>query len=187
MSSIIIAFPVSRGNFSIKVRDTLTSYGFDDVTIVASASEALQEMHLRKNGILISCVKLPDMYYRELIQYLPDNFRLLLLDTEYNIGSLRESDIVALTVPISTRDLINTVRTMDAAYGHKEKSKKGKPRKTRSEKEEKIIAEAKSALMNRNHLTEPEAYRFIQKTSMDTGRTLVETAQMIILFADRSD
>jgi response regulator NasT len=31
-------------------------------------------------------------------------------------------------------------------------------------------------------MTEPEAYRFIQKTSMDTGRTMLETAQMILLF-----
>ena len=30
-------------------------------------------------------------------------------------------------------------------------------------------------------MTEPEAYRYLQKNSMDMGRTLSETAQMILL------
>ena len=34
--------------------------------------------------------------------------------------------------------------------------------------------------MERNHLTEEEAYRYLQKTSMDTGTNMVETAQMVI-------
>ena len=42
---------------------------------------------------------------------------------------------------------------------------------------------AKAILMLKNHITEEEAYRYIQKTSMDTGRSMAETAQMLILFA----
>ena len=52
----------------------------------------------------------------------------------------------------------------------------------RAEEDKKTVNAAKLLLMNRNHMTEPEAYRFIQKTSMDTGRTMLETAQMILLF-----
>lgn len=33
--------------------------------------------------------------------------------------------------------------------------------------------------MERNHMTEEEAHRYIQKCSMDTGTNLVETAEMI--------
>ena len=35
-------------------------------------------------------------------------------------------------------------------------------------------------LMERNHLTEEEAHRYIQKSSMDNGTNMVETAQMIL-------
>ena len=35
--------------------------------------------------------------------------------------------------------------------------------------------------MERNHLSEEEAYRYIQKSSMDTGTNMVETAQMILM------
>lgn len=36
-------------------------------------------------------------------------------------------------------------------------------------------------LMQRNHLSEEEAYRYIQKSSMDSGTNMVETAQMILM------
>lgn len=34
--------------------------------------------------------------------------------------------------------------------------------------------------MVRNHMTEEEAHRYLQKTSMDSGTNLVETAQMVL-------
>lgn len=34
--------------------------------------------------------------------------------------------------------------------------------------------------MARNHMTESEAHRYLQKCSMDSGTSMVETAQMVI-------
>ena len=42
------------------------------------------------------------------------------------------------------------------------------------------IKNAKSLLMERNHLTEEEAFRYIQKSSMNNSTNMVETAQMIL-------
>ena len=53
-----------------------------------------------------------------------------------------------------------------------------------SPEEKKILDKAKAILMERNGMTEPEAFRYIQKTSMDTGRTSVETAEMILFLND---
>ena len=47
-----------------------------------------------------------------------------------------------------------------------------------------IIEKAKLVLMDRNGMTEPEAFRYIQKVSMDTGRKSVETAEMILITND---
>ena len=55
-------------------------------------------------------------------------------------------------------------------------------RKVRSQKEQKTIDEAKALLMDRNHLSENEAHKYIQKLSMDSGNSLVETAEMILAF-----
>lgn len=55
----------------------------------------------------------------------------------------------------------------------------------RSDAGRKDILEAKQLLMERNHMTEEEAHRYLQKTSMDSGTNLVETAQMLLTLMDR--
>ena len=56
---------------------------------------------------------------------------------------------------------------------------KQKP-KVRSEEELALLKAAKELLMERNHMTEEEAHRYIQKCSMDSGTGMVETAQMVL-------
>ena len=46
--------------------------------------------------------------------------------------------------------------------------------------EKQVIESAKNILIERNHFTEPQAHRFIQKKSMDMGRKMVETALIIL-------
>jgi response regulator NasT len=43
-----------------------------------------------------------------------------------------------------------------------------------------MIDRAKRGLMKKNRMTEEEAHRYLQKTSMDSGTGLTETAQMIL-------
>ncbi len=50
-----------------------------------------------------------------------------------------------------------------------------------SAEEQGVLRRAKTLLMKRNHLSEPEAHRYLQKTSMDTGRTIVESAHMVTM------
>ena len=50
-----------------------------------------------------------------------------------------------------------------------------------SAEEQGVIRRAKKLLMKRNHLTEPEAHWYLQKTSMDTGRTMTESAHMVTM------
>lgn len=65
--------------------------------------------------------------------------------------------------------------------------KKYNPSRKRSEKEQEEIAKAKQILMKQKDMTEPEAFRYLQKCSMDSGRTIVETAQMIILLQKKNN
>ena len=53
-------------------------------------------------------------------------------------------------------------------------------KKARSPGDKVTIDKAKLLLMERNNMSEPEAYRYLQKNSMDMGRTLLETAYMIL-------
>ena len=65
--------------------------------------------------------------------------------------------------------------------GRLQRKKKKQPGK-RTEKEQRIIEDAKQLLMERNNLSESEAHKYIQKLSMDSGNSMVETAEMILAF-----
>lgn len=185
MSCIIIAFPVSRRTFSGKVKTLLQSRGYDEVICVGTAAEALREIRVRDTGLVISCAKLPDMYYRELLDFLPRGFSLLLLDSAGNISNLRETDVVAIALPIKVHDFTSTVQMMTLSAEQEYQALLQKKKEKQAVQGKKDIDDAKALLMERNHMSEPEAHRYIQKTSMDTGRTMAETAQMILLFSDR--
>ena len=47
-----------------------------------------------------------------------------------------------------------------------------------------MIEQAKALLMERNGMSEEEAHRYLQKTSMEGGRNMTETAQMVLSVMD---
>ena len=149
---------------------------------VSTAAAALQEVGRLSHVIVISGIRMPDMDYTDLADCLPKYFELLLMDTRQNVSHRRQPGLVAVTMPVRIPEFVNTVRmmleNMDRQVSHA-----GKKRQQRSERARECIQEAKYMLMERNHLTEEEAYRYIQKNSMDTGRTMTETAQMILTLA----
>ena len=49
---------------------------------------------------------------------------------------------------------------------------------------ERIIEQAKALLMERHHMTEPEAHKYLQKCAMDSGTGLLETAEMVISLSE---
>ena len=86
---------------------------------------------------------------------------------------------IAELVNGDARRALNTLEMM-AAEAQRRRRKQRQLPKRRSEKEKGILKEAKGVLMERNHMTEEEAHRYIQKCSMDSGTDMVETAQMVL-------
>ena len=68
---------------------------------------------------------------------------------------------------------------MSQAIERRRRRARLRPRQ-RSPEEAALIKEAKEILMNRNNMSEEEAYRYIQKCSMDSGTNMVETAEMVL-------
>ena len=92
---------------------------------------------------------------------------------------MESSDVIAVSVPLSAFDLINTLSMMSRKEERKRKKKSRKP-SPRPREEQAVIDKAKALLMERNHMTESEAHRYLQKHSMDNSTSLVETAHMIL-------
>ena len=104
---------------------------------------------------------------------------MLLVDSSNLWSDCQDNDIVCVAMPIKVNDLISTLEMMLEAQIRRRRKLRSAPRK-RSPEELKIIDEAKHVLMERNNMSEPEAFRYIQKCSMDSGNTMVESAQMVM-------
>ncbi len=183
MSVIIIAFPAGKQKTASRIRDLLNRHGYSDVMLITTGSEVLQETGRRDGGIVISPMALADMHYTDLLDFLPENFDMLLLDSGAGISTGRETDVIAVTMPVKVHEFIETVNMMMDTVERRLSKAAKRAKRVRSERDENYINNAKLVLIERNHMTEDEAYRYMQKTSMDTGRSMVETAQMILTMA----
>ena len=174
MGSIIIVMP--RQEDANRVGDIIRrSDIWEEVIACTTGSEVLRLVRSQDISLVVGTKKYSDMGYEEMVSYLPPNVRMMLLTKDASLVPFSDS-VVKVMMPFSAADFINTIKMMVPSSFP---TKKKKPIK-RSLADQKVIDDAKALLMDRNGMTEPEAFRFIQKAAMDTRHTLVEMAQMIL-------
>ena len=177
MINIIVVLPKIEDAKGI--RGVLMKNGFQVTAVCSTGAQVLNQLQDINDGIVICGYKMADMIYTELHDCLPSGFDMLLLASQAVLNEHRYSDIMCLAMPLKVHDLLNTVDMMSRAIMRRRRREKAKP-KVRKPEETALIKEAKELLMSRNHMTEEEAHRYIQKSSMDSGTNMVETAQMIL-------
>ena len=176
MSSIIVALPKEED--ANRIKEILQRYGFRPSALCGTGSKALSCAHQFDYGIIICGRRMRDMNYTELMEYLPNNFEILLLASASALSACPPG-IMTLAMPFRPNDLAGTVEMILQQQARRYGKSKAVPKK-RTEREQNYINNAKMVLMDRNHMTEQDAYRYIQKCSMDSGTNMVETAQMIL-------
>jgi len=175
MGGIIIAMP--RAEDAARVEDMLRNAGMEDVIFSCrTGSQVLMNLRERDADLVICTKKLSDMGYEEIVEYMPSYANLILLTKDASVYS-SSSNVIRLLLPFRSGDLINTISMFRGPL----RLKKKKPPTVRSDEDKKIIDSAKQLLMTRNHMEEPEAFRYLQKSSMDSGRSMLETAQMVLV------
>lgn len=182
MVNIIVLFPKAEDAKAIK--DLLIRTGFSVVGVCTTGAQAAALTDDLNDGIVVCGYKYSDMMYNELREILPDYFDMLLVAGKARWEECRDNDIVCVEMPIKVRDLIDTLSMMVESVERRKRKKRLKP-KLRTPEEEALISEAKALLMERNNMSEEEAHRYMQKTSMDTGTNIVETAHMVLDLMDR--
>ena len=176
--NIIVAFAKSQDAQNFK--SILSRSGYDGIITCTSGVQALSAMDDLGSGVIICGYRLSDMLYSELLADLPAYFRMLMIASASRASEETESDkFIYLPSPIQKSDLLSTLELM--MEGVQRERKRAKQRRmNRSEEDKKIIEKAKALLMERHHMTEPEAHKYLQKCAMDSGTDMLETAQMII-------
>lgn len=177
MFGIIIIFP--RMEDANNMKSLFIRNGFEVHAVCTTGAQAISVANELDGGIVVCGYRMPDMHCVEINRYLPKGFEMLLIASEARIAELDGSGILSVSMPLKTKDLLDTLKIMTHRYIQKKRRERQKP-KVRGEKERAVIEEAKLILMQRNHMTEEEAHRYLQKNSMDSGVNLLEMAQMVI-------
>lgn len=181
MANIIVAF--SKRENVAGIRNVLARSGMEVSAICLTGAKVLQYADTWSDGIVVCGYRLQDMQYIQLRDNLPDSFQMLLVASPDKwIDELPEG-VIGLPMPIKVYDLVNTMEMMIQTLDRQRRRRKARGRE-RSTGERETIDRAKALLMERNGMSEPEAHRYLQKSSMESGTNMLETAQMILTLMD---
>jgi response regulator NasT len=177
MSSIIVVMPTIEE--ARKIGGLLGKHGYRPDLVCSLAADALSESCRLDNGVIICGRRLADMSFIELNDCIPKYFRLIIL-TRNVMAEEYPDNAIKLELPLKISELIGAIEGENAKYFRRPSD--GRVQKqSRDNMDRKYIDKAKEILMKTKGMSEPEAYRYIQKTAMDSSTSMVETARMIIL------
>ncbi len=171
----------------IDLRETLESLGYEVVGEAADGKHAVELARTLRPDIVIMDIKMPEMDGIAALRVLTEeNIAPVLLLTAYGEGELvqQASDagaVAYLVKPFRQSDLQPQIEVALARFGEL--------RTLRAELEDvrealtvrKLVERAKGLLMETQGLKEAEAFRRIQKLSMDTRKSMKEVAEAILL------
>ena len=177
MTNLIVVLPQLETAKSIK--NVLVKNGFSVIGVCTTGAQAISLADGLNDGVVVCSYKLLDMIYSQLRECLSPEFEMLIIASDSFVSECYGSGILCLSMPLKVGDLVSTVNMMIEGIERRRRKKRQIP-KIRNAQEEETIKDAKELLMARNHITEEEAHRYLQKCSMDSGTNLVETAQMVL-------
>jgi len=95
------------------------------------------------------------------------------------LDEIYEYNIVKVGMPVRSHEILSALQVMENTLIRKRKNRCQKPGE-RTDAEKELVEHAKGVLIENKQMTEEEAHRYLQTTSMNNGTNLVETSQMII-------
>lgn len=173
MNHILIAFEGEKTRQ--RMTDIFESSGIRVSAACGSGAEILRWCGRMNGGVVLTGYKLYDMTAEELYENLPQGFSMVLLAAPVQLEVFGYEDVCRVAAPARRSELVGSVQMLLDQLGAE-----AAPVPKRSEEDKLLIAQAKALLMDRNHMSEEQAHRFIQKRSMDTGAKMVQTAMMIL-------
>lgn len=177
MTNIIVAF--SKPEDAKSIKNIIVRNGFPVVAVCNSGAQAISSLDGLHGGIIVSGYRFGDMLYSDLRELMPREFAMLLVASARRVGDALPDGVTWLPMPLMVHDLMEALLGLDEELSRRRRAARQKPAE-RSEGDRQAITRAKELLMERNSMTESEAHRYIQKCSMDSGSSMVETAQKLI-------
>lgn len=173
MARIILAF--SSDTAASKIRAMLEGTGHNvSHSVCHSGAELSRTVHSYDEVLIIMGFKLPDMTVNHIYENLHTGCKIISIVKAEHVEDIEYEEILAMPLPISRQRLVSSINMLFGSISEHKKDI------TRTPEEERLINQAKLFLMERYHMTEQQAHRFIQKRSMDVGAKSVDTARSIL-------
>ncbi|MBI2883205.1 MAG: response regulator [Candidatus Methylomirabilis oxyfera] len=180
---IIDDSPISRATLG----GALKRLGFEVIGEGASGAEAVHLAHKLEPDVLFLAVGLPDMdgltVAAHILETLPIPILVLSshLDQEL-IQRAKEAGVMAyLLKPLREEELLPAIELAISRFEEFNALRKENADLKRILEDRKLIERAKGILMERERISEQQAFSRIQKTSMNMRRSMAEIAQAILL------
>lgn len=176
---IIIA--LSNIETAKKLNNLLMQEGYDIIAICTSGNELIRLVMQNPPDLVLVGYKFKDMSLLDVYETLVDTTSFLAIVNEpYRSYIEEDTDIYCIGTKISNVLLTNAI---DLIFQSKRRIAKLKQKVEKLEhtlEDRKLIEKAKGQLMVTSGITENEAFRYMQKLSMDSGRRMKDIASLIL-------
>lgn len=176
-----------------KIKYVLQRNGYAVEDICTSGSEALRRIRAGSTDILLINFDMPDMTGLEVATIVGDeNLCSVLLfvtnvQREFCSEVVEDYDITLSPKPVNIEGLLNSLEMIVQSRRRMGRLERELTKLKRELDDRKIIEKAKGILMKRKSISEAEAYRRIQKMSMDSRVAMRDIAEKIIVLAEKSE
>lgn len=170
MKGILVAFPGEKTRTYIT--EVLERIGVPVAAVCGTGVETISQARKMKRGILLTGDGLMDMTPQAMRDSLPRGFCMILLARTEELERCQGA-VIPLAAPVTEQMLLDAVQGAEVRI-------MAQTAPVRSREDRELIARAKQLLMTQRDFSEEEAYRYIQKLSMNRGYKMVMTARGIL-------
>lgn len=170
------------------LKELLEELGYEVVAEARDGLEALDLIEKVKPDVVILDIKMPKMDGISVAREISDRFPVIIL-TAYTdrhlIEKAKDSGVMAyLSKPFREGDLSPGIELAVTQFLKTSKLTAHVSRLKTQIETRKLIEKAKGLLMTDEGLTEAQAYRKLQKTSMQKNKSMEEVAEAVILMLE---
>lgn len=174
VDKIVVAF--SNENNRSRIAELLEVSNHAPKRICRSGKEAIRSIREMGHGIVVCGHTLVDMTADDLAYDLGDLAFVMVVAQPAMLDTCENTSLFKIPTPIRKVEFVTAIKVLLELEKHKVPVSTAK----RTYEEKELILKAKNILMEKCLMTEPEAHRYIQKKSMDSGLKLISVARIII-------
>ena len=163
------------------LREMLEEAGHEVVGIGSDGVEALNLVKEKKPDLAILDVKMPRLDGIQAARMIAhDNLAPVVLLTAFGDEDMIEKVFGYVMKPVEEKTLFPAIQIAVSQYRQKKDMVDRVKNMERELAARKIVDRAKGLLMDYYHITEEDAYRRMQQTSMKRGITIADVAQKVV-------